>query len=199
MTPFVYPAAPHVCRHGPKGYADHGSYRPWLRDEFGFRCVYCLVREQWGRVAGLFDIDHFLPAALRPHSTVEYDDLLYACATCNEAKGDDLVPNPCEFLLSGAIAVRTDGVVEPRTTEARRIVRKLGLDDVRTTEFRLMWIAIVELAHLHDPVLFQRLMGYPDDLPDLARLRPPGGNSRQAGIEASYFAQRTNGRLPETY
>ena len=46
--PFSYPAAAHVRRHGPQGYADYPSYLPWLRDEFSFRCVYCLLREQWG-------------------------------------------------------------------------------------------------------------------------------------------------------
>jgi hypothetical protein len=29
-------------------------------------------------------------------------------------------------------------------------------------------------------------MGFPGDLPDVARLRPPGGNSRLDGIEQSY-------------
>lgn len=62
MTPFTYAAAPYSRRHGPRGYADYASYRPWLRDEFRFQCVYCLLREQWGRVAGMFDLDHFLPA-----------------------------------------------------------------------------------------------------------------------------------------
>jgi hypothetical protein len=65
-NPFDYPLAPHVRRHGPVGYADYASYRPWLRDEFSFRCVYCLLREQWGRVSGVFDIDHFEPATIRP-------------------------------------------------------------------------------------------------------------------------------------
>ena len=50
-VPFVYPSTPHQRRHGPRGYADYGTYRPWLRDEFCFRCVFCLLREQWGRVA----------------------------------------------------------------------------------------------------------------------------------------------------
>ena len=39
----------------------------------------------------------------------------------------------------------------------------------------------------------------PDDLPDLSRLCPPGGNSRLDGVEQSYFAQRQRGELPETY
>src|SRR5205814_9068910 len=36
------------------------------RDEFTFRCVYCLLREQWGLVRGTFAIDHFLPVAIHP-------------------------------------------------------------------------------------------------------------------------------------
>jgi hypothetical protein len=77
--PFIYPPGPHVRRHGPAGYADHTGYQPWLRDEFSFRCVYCLLREQWGRVGGVFDIDHFLPVSNRPDLAAEYDNLLYAC------------------------------------------------------------------------------------------------------------------------
>ncbi|MCY2988962.1 MAG: hypothetical protein NTY19_13985 [Planctomycetota bacterium] len=42
-------------------------------------------------------------------------------------------------------------------------------------------------------------MGFPEDLPDLSRLRPPEGNSRLDGVEQSYFAQRQRGELPETY
>ncbi|MEX0819011.1 MAG: hypothetical protein WD070_05450 [Pirellulaceae bacterium] len=69
--PFLYPTRPHIRRHGPV-YTAYESYRPWLRDEFSFRCVYCLKREQWGVVRGTFDIDHFVcsginsEVALRP-------------------------------------------------------------------------------------------------------------------------------------
>jgi len=46
---------------------------------------------------------------------------------------------------------------------------------------------------------FTKLMGFPDDLPNLARLRPPGGNSRPHGIERSYFVQKKKAILPDTY
>ena len=59
MSPFVYPAQPHRRRHGPRGYAGYESYRDWLRDEFSFRCVYCLNHEQWVIAKGAFAIDHF--------------------------------------------------------------------------------------------------------------------------------------------
>ena len=41
---FTYPRSRHIRRHGPHGYRDYRSYKPWLRDEFAFRCVYCLWR-----------------------------------------------------------------------------------------------------------------------------------------------------------
>lgn len=39
---FTYPRRPHVRRHGPRGYRAYQSYKPWLRDAFEFRWVYCL-------------------------------------------------------------------------------------------------------------------------------------------------------------
>ena len=45
---------------------------------------------------------------------------------------------------------------------------------------------------------FERLMGFPADLPDLAKLKPPE-NSRPGGVSDSYFAKRTRGELPSTY
>ncbi|MBX9791959.1 MAG: HNH endonuclease [Pirellulales bacterium] len=104
MLPFVYPDKVHLRKHGPNGYAKYDSYRPWLRDEFSFRCVYCLVREQWGRVKALFDIDHFVPQRSDPSQETVYDNLLYSCRTCNAAKGVEPIPDPCTALLSGATA-----------------------------------------------------------------------------------------------
>jgi hypothetical protein len=199
MTPFTYPAVPHVHQHGPQGYADYASYRPWLRDEFHFRCVYCLLREQWGRVAGMFDLDHFLPGTHYPGQRRDYDNLLYSCAACNEAKGDEMVPDPCRELVSGAIEIHANGAAETRTSEARRLVRKLGLDNPRATEFRQLWIGIIALAERYDRPLYRRLMGFPEDLPNLWRLRPPGGNVRPEGVETCAFARRRNGTLPETF
>jgi hypothetical protein len=46
--PFAYADAPHVRKHGPSGYVRYQSYKDWLRDEFAFRCVYCLERESGG-------------------------------------------------------------------------------------------------------------------------------------------------------
>jgi hypothetical protein len=47
--------------------------------------------------------------------------------------------------------------------------------------------------------LLRRLLGYPDDLPDLAALRPPESNARPDGIVQSHFARRQRGVLPDSY
>src|ERR1700730_19398778 len=110
MSAFLYPSLPHVRRHSPRGYARVSAYRPWLRDEFAFRCVYFLYREQWGRLKAGFSLDHFLPVSLFPDKEHTYDNLLYACAACNLAKGAALLPDPVKVLLDGAVRVHDDGV-----------------------------------------------------------------------------------------
>lgn len=175
---FNYPAFPIERRHGPQGYAHYASYRPWLRDEFQFRCIDCLVREQWGRVSGEFDLDHFLPQRLSPNRTAVYDNLLYGCAVCNLAKSDRVVPDPLATFTAGQVLVHDDGAIEGLTAEADRLIRMLDLDDEEHRRWRRIWIRIIELAHAYDPALYRQLMGYRDDLPDLSRLRPPGGNTR---------------------
>jgi hypothetical protein len=172
---------------------------PGCATKFTFRCIYCLLREQWGRLRGTFDLDHFHSVAHHPEQATAYDNLLYSCATCNAAKGCQLVPNPCQVLLRSDVQVLDDGSIKGTTRQARRLSRVLGLDDPECSEFRLLWIGIVALASRHDPELYQRLLGFPDDLPDLSRLRPPGGNIRPDGIEASYFRQRQRDTLPAIY
>ena len=199
MAAFLYPSQLPVRRHGPQGYTDVESYRPWLRDEFAFRCVYCLFREQWGRVVGTFAIDHFLPVALHPEQERTYENLLYSCVTCNAVKGKSSVPDPTVVLLDPAVRVTEDGVIHADTAEAARLIELLGLDSPQSTEFRLLWIGIVALAERYDQALYRRLMGFPDDLPDLRRLRPPGGNTRPEGVRTSCFAKRQDGALPVTY
>lgn len=198
-TPFVYPPVPHVRRHGPMGFADYASYRPWLRDEFSFRCVYCLIREQWGRVRGIYDIDHFLPAVNHAGLALDYDNLLYACTTCNTAKGSREVPDPLLVLTSPNVQVGEDGVMHATTPEAARLIELLGLNGKLAIEFRMLWIGIIALAMKGGPDLYRRLMGFPHDLPELDQLKPPGGNSRPEGIATSFFAQQERGELAESY
>lgn len=191
-APFDYPSAPHVRRHGPRGYAGYESYRPWLRDEFSLRCVYCLTRETWTRLTGAYAIDHFTPVVARPDLAAEYDNLLYACSACNLVKGGRTVPDPLAVLLDPAVRVAEDGSIRADAPEAAKLIELLGLNRDRLDEFRELWIGIVRRARRFDPALYRRVMGYPDDLPNLASFAPPDGNGRETGIGESCAA---GGRL----
>ena len=195
-APFDYPTEPHVRRHGPRGYADYSSYRSWLRDEFAFRCVYCLHRERW--VPGGFHLDHFLPAVAHPEAVTDFDNLLYCCTTCNAAKGRFLVPDPTRTLLAGNVSVQPDGSLLASTPETVYLVEHLGLNGPRYREYRRLWMQVVA-ACATNPDLRREVLGYPDDLPDLSACRPPGGNTRPAGVAASHHARRARGELADTY
>ena len=144
MTGFEYPTDPHVRRHGPVGYKDYESYRDWLRDEFFFRCVYCLHREQWYGRGATFHIDHFTPVA-NEGATCEYTNLLYACATCNEAKKVALgVPNPCEVALADCLRILPDGHVEALNDEGKKLRLLLRLDSTSNVRNRSRSIRTLE-------------------------------------------------------
>jgi hypothetical protein len=198
MAAFDYPASVHQRRHGPQGYRHAITYRPWLRDEFTFRCVYCLRREQWARVTGEFDVDHFQPQVNSPELAVTYDNLLYACHTCNLLKGKKNLPDPSRVLIAETVRVNPDGSIEGRSSEARKIIAILGLDSDSYRHLRSIWMRIVELAEKYDLEHYRRRMGFPDDLPRLDRSRPPI-NARSEGVQQSWYAKRQRGELPEVY
>ena len=202
MEQFTYPDAPHVRRHGPRGYSESGSYQPWLRDEFKFRCVYCLARERWHKGQFGFQVDHVVPKSKAPLRTLDYDNLVYACETCNEMKSDAAgIRGPCETAYHECLRVHKDGTIAALNPEGQILIAVLRLDNdnVENTEFRRLMFEVICLARKKDPAMYSRLMGFPDDLPNLARKRPPGGNSRPEGIRESYQARRARNELPETY
>ncbi len=199
MTPFDYPSLPHTRRHGPIGYATPESFRPWLRDEFSFRCVSFLRRERWEPGHTNFEIDHLLSVAEHPGLALNYDNLLWCCNVCNSVKGHRRVADPCQVLLAGSLTIEADGRIVGHTSDAGRIIDLLGLNGDEFVQYRDRWIRIVALARQHDQALHKHLLGFPDDLPDLLPLRPPEGNQRPEGIERSYRRQRERGELAAIY
>jgi hypothetical protein len=199
MNPFVYPDRPHQRRHGPWGYASYESYRDWVRDEFAFRCVYCLNREQWVIAKGTFAIDHFVAVSADPVLVADYDNLLYACVACNLTRGKQAIPNPLQHLLAATVEVQGNGQIEARSTPAAEIVEALVLNDPEYVRRRGRMIDLLNDLEQRRPDLCAIWLGYPDNLPDLGSLRPPGGNTRPDGIEQSHFRRRQRGELPATY
>ncbi|HCS54762.1 HNH endonuclease [Rubinisphaera sp.] len=195
---FDYPEPRSQRTHGPSGYASYVSFRPWLRDEFTFRCVYCLKREMWGQVTCEFELDHFEPQSLAPDRKLDYFNLVYACRRCNSVKLDQPIDDPLSMLSSDIVAVLPDGALVSHAPDVNRLIQKIDLNSPILQRWRVMWMRIVDLAKERDSTLFRQLMEFPDELPNLGRLRPPS-NSRQEGIEVSWYAKRQRGQLPEIY
>jgi len=195
---FDYPESQEQRRHGPAGYSAYESYRPWLRDEFDFRCVYCLKRETWGQVTSEFDLDHFEPQSLNSQLRFDYLNLVYACRRCNAVKRNQIVGDPFRLLRATLATTLPDGSVTPHDRETRRLIRQLDLNSPRLKSWRVMWMRIVALAKNRDARLYRQLVGFPEDLPDLSKMRPPM-NARKEGLEQCWFACRQRGDLPAEY
>lgn len=199
MQGFEYPPEPHTRRHGPSGYQDYESYRDWVRDEFFFRCVYCLHREQWYGRGATFHIEHFLPVTSDPRAELEYANLLYACATCNNAKSELIgVPDPCRIAFADCLSVNENGEVQPLNDAGRSLVEKLRLNNRANLLYRSRWMRTLAALRLNDPALYREWMSFPQNLPDLRNKRPPA-NSHPDSVHDCWFALRERGNLPATY
>ncbi len=102
-------------------------------------------------------------------------------------------------LVSEKVDVLDDGSLQPNDTATERVIHVLDLNSPRMMTWRSMWIEVCELAMSDRPELLHQLLGFPDDLPNLGRLRPPGGNSRPEGIAEGYYARAQDGDLPKLY
>lgn len=193
MKPFEYPGSPHVRQHGPQGYVNYSEYRDWVRDEFAFRCVYCLLREVWLGSATFFHLDHAVAQKHQPDLASAYDNLLYLCAGCNGKKQACTLPDPCSTALADCLEVKADGTITAKNCAGRRLVKVLRLDSPDLIELRRKMILLGQ-----DPNHSRSFLCYPLDLPDLRR-RKPKVNTKPNGAENCHFARRERGELEETY
>lgn len=195
---FDYPPIKKTRRHGPSGYRQYEQFRPWLRDEFCFRCIYCLKRETWGQVTGEFELDHFEPQVLKPIKSLDYENLVYACCRCNAIKGSQRIADPFDWLWHDAVTILPDGYLQAHHQESRRLILQMDLNSPELVRWRVLWMRVVELASEHDHALFLQLVDFPSNLPNLSKLRPHR-NHRPSGISASWFALKQQGLLPSIY
>ena len=205
VVPFQYESKSHSRRHGPQGYSDPQRYKPWLRDEFAYRCVYCLTRERWcpdGEDA--FSVEHFHPQALTPDADSKYDNLLYTCCRCNAAKRDLIgVLNPAEVPLAEHLEILADGSIRGLTEAGWDLIHvcqlnRPNLEDYRRAMFDLLR-AVSKLGDDAQRQVLRRYFGFPSNLPKLSTLRPPTGNSRPDGIATSAHERKKRGELPDSY
>jgi hypothetical protein len=183
------------------GYSKYGMYRNWLRDEFSFRCVYCLRRESWGTVRKDWQIDHLVPQSTSHTGVLDYDNLVYACGPCNHTKSNCSVPDQGKVAYGLCLTVKGNGKIHAinGNPDGITVIEVLGLDGEDYNDFRR---AILEL---HDvlPVgskPYRRWFGYPDNLPNLQdEPPPPGGNKRWDGVQKSFYEKAKRGQLPQYY
>jgi hypothetical protein len=58
---------------------------------------------------------------------------------------------------------------------------------------------LIGLESLDGERLLETMLGFPNDLPDLRALRPPGGNARPDGVENCCYERRLRNELPAVY
>lgn len=95
--------------------------------------------------------------------------------------------------------MQPNGTLIALTKEAAKLLELLHLNSSESRRRRRMMMRVIRLAADHDASLLQDLLGFPEELPNLSRLHPPGGNRRPTGVERSHFARRARGKLPATY
>lgn len=199
INPFKYPDGIHLRRHGPFGYQDYDSYREWLRDEFCFRCVFCLKRELFDVRMNAFDIDHFIPQSVAPELKLEYDNLIYICKRCNSVKSDLEVPDPCKVSFADCIEVLDSGEFQHLNNHGELLIDLLNLNESERVQYRY---TLITLLNSLDPTKVDEVlplfMGYPKELPDLSKKQSPG-NRKPEGIAQSWFQKRLRGELPILY
>lgn len=190
--PFQYPLTPLVRKHAPSYDKDWAPYRDWLRDEFAFRCVYCLQRERWGKRRAVFAIDHIVPREAGGAS-YDYRNLAYSCGSCNSAKSDSPVPHPEQHAFGNCVEVDDKGRIQAKNREGKLLIRALRLDDEENTQYRRDRICDLKTLAKHHPEQFERLMSFPDNLPNL-QSRKPARNAKPDSWKQSHHAKGDAGK-----
>lgn len=175
-------------------YQAYESYRSFLRDEFDFRCAYCLTREIW-KEASDFELDHWCPDKEPESLRTDYDNLVFACRECNGSKLDRPIElKPLRDDFSQHLVFRLDGHAVPTSDKGRALIRKLSLNGPSRIDFRKRWLDVWQLAK--EKGKEERVLGWPARLPNLTAVRPV---SNRTNTERCYFKMQERGTLPELF
>ena len=174
---FAYPARPLHRRHGPRGYADYQLYKPWLRDDFCFRCVYCQCRESWepnGQY--VFSVEHIEAQTTHPDAlaTMTICFTLVRCVMPVGAKCRCLLI-PVWNLWPAHLQTLPNGMIDTQTKEGRQLCDLCHLNRPMLVQFRRYLLELIELfvsrQTPEEKRALQQILGFPEDLPNL-RSRP---------------------------
>jgi hypothetical protein len=164
-----------------------------------------LWRERWcadGDAA--LGVEHLLAQSRHPELVCEYGNLVYSCCQCNSYRqGEDIGVDLNEEGLGGHLEVSDDGTVHAKTVEGRALIAACRLNRPRLNEARRFMAQALQLLRQNPAgavgMLLDYTLGYPQNLPRLALLRPPGGNDKPEGVAQSYYELRKRGELLATY
>ncbi len=186
LTPFLYPKKRHVRTQAPPHYSNYRRYKPYLRAEFAYKCVYCRTPDG---IKGIdnFGADHYRPSSLFPQDLANYANLFYACNTCNRRKRDFwpsrrqlelgiYVPNPCDFRMFEHL--RFEGPwVRSRTPAGAYSVDLMMLNESEAVGFR----EVVNAAIAEIETVLRRQLKTRTAL--LRKLKRAGSNEEKARVE----------------
>jgi len=74
--------------------AKYNDYRPEVRAEAKYKCVYCAIHENSLGGSDSFHIEHYKPKSKFSGLEKEFENLFYACAICNRFKSNDWPNDP---------------------------------------------------------------------------------------------------------
>ncbi len=190
-----YSDSPIRRQHAPKQ-RDYRSFRPCVRIEFSYRCVYCLVSETEVRPASPhagFEVDHFRPQR-RPFRRLRnaYPNVYWACPLCNRTKGGAW-PTPEE-------EHRGFGFVDPCSDVPAAHLVVEG-ETVRSVGGSSKGQYTIEVLNLNGAAHRERRRAHTDDADLLARLRiivtAYGGDQRsEIGAKIEQMEARLAGGEP---
>jgi hypothetical protein len=130
--------------------------------------------------------------------------LLYACSICNALRGAEPLPfDPTIESMAVHLQTLPGGAVQGLTKQGRHLCDLCHLNRPLLVQFRRFVQELIALfvgrQGVREQAALQRILGYPDDLPNLRTRRPPEGNLRPGGLAASYYDRRKRGDLPLIY
>lgn len=116
-------------RENPPSKTKYGDLKPYLREDFNYRCGYCGDHDYFRET--YYEVDHFVPREyLKTLSLTTYSNLVYSCRSCNNSKssrwpsGDESVHNngiegfidPCHQSYPQQFERLPDGSIKAITT-----------------------------------------------------------------------------------
>lgn len=144
-----------------------GTYRSWkpaLRTEGRYQCVYCAIGEPLFGGERNFHVEHYRPRKVFPLLTNDFANLFYCCSICNSFKGSDwqdcppndlsckVYPNPSTVDYATFLLVDDGGFVSSSLPAGRYIIERLNLNRAQLRMIRRFVILRDQITDLLNQV-----------------------------------------------